>query len=183
MRDAAVMSPADIRRAVVRIAHEIVEHNRGTQDLVFVGMLTRGVPLAQRIAAAIAEFEGERLPVGTLDVGLYRDDLTERGPSVNIQPSDLPDVGGKRIVLCDDVLYTGRTVRAALDALIDYGRPASIQLAVLVDRGHRELPIRADFVGKNIPTSRSDDVQVRLDETDGEEYVRVAAAEEAEALR
>lgn len=183
MRDAAVMSPADIRRAVVRIAHEIVEHNRGTEDLVFVGMRTRGVPLAHRIAAAIFEFEGEQMPVGTLDIGLYRDDLTERGPSVNIQPSDLPDIAGKRVVLCDDVLFTGRTVRAALDALIDYGRPRRIQLAVLVDRGHRELPIRADFVGKNIPTSRGDDVQVRLDETDGEEYVRVAAAEEAEALR
>ena len=183
MRDATVMSPADIRRAVTRIAHEIVEHNRGTQDLVFVGMLTRGVPLAHRIARAIAEFEGEQVPVGTLDIGLYRDDLTERGPTVNIQPSDLPDIAGKRVVLIDDVLYTGRTVRAALDALIDYGRPERIQLAVLVDRGHRELPIRADFVGKNIPTARADDVQVRLDETDGEEYVRVAAAEEAEAFR
>ncbi|MDP9236129.1 MAG: bifunctional pyr operon transcriptional regulator/uracil phosphoribosyltransferase PyrR [Chloroflexota bacterium] len=183
MRESTVMSPADIRRAVVRIAHEIVEHNRGTEDLVFVGMRTRGVPLAYRIARAIAEFEGDEPPVGALDVGLYRDDLTERGPSVNIQRSDLPDIAAKRVVLCDDVLYTGRSVRAALDALIDYGRPRRIQLAVLVDRGHRELPIRADFVGKNIPTSRSDDVQVRFDDTDGEEYVRVAAAEEAEALR
>jgi pyrimidine operon attenuation protein/uracil phosphoribosyltransferase len=182
MRESGIMSPDDIRRAVTRIAHEIVEHNRGTQDLVFVGMLTRGVPLAHRIARAISEFEGEAVPVGTLDVGLYRDDLPERGATVNIQPSDLPDIAGKRVVLIDDVLYTGRTVRAALDALIDYGRPERIQLAVLVDRGHRELPIRADFVGKNIPTARGDDVQVRLDETDGEEYVRVAAAEEAEAL-
>jgi pyrimidine operon attenuation protein / uracil phosphoribosyltransferase len=182
MRETAMMSAADIRRAITRIAHEIVENNRGAQDLVFVGMLTRGVPLANRIARAIAEFEGEEVPVGTLDVGLYRDDLTERGPTINIQPSDVPDVAGKRVVLVDDVLYTGRTVRAALDALIDYGRPERIQLAVLVDRGHRELPIRADFVGKNIPTARSDDVQVRLDETDGEEFVRVAAAEEAEAL-
>jgi pyrimidine operon attenuation protein/uracil phosphoribosyltransferase len=115
--------------------------------------------------------------VGSLDVGLYRDDLTERGAAVNIQPSDLPEVAGKRVVLVDDVLYTGRTVRAALDALIDYGRPRRILLAVLIDRGHRELPIRPDFVGKNIPTSRSDDVQVRLMETDGDEYVRVAAAE------
>ncbi len=182
MPESAIMSPADIRRAVTRIAHEIVEHNRGTQDLVFVGMLTRGVPLAQRIARCIAEFEGEAVPVGTLDVGMYRDDLPERGATVSIQPSDLPDIAGKRVVLIDDVLYTGRTVRAALDALIDYGRPERIQLAVLVDRGHRELPIRADFVGKNIPTARADDVQVRLDETDGEEYVRVTAAEEAEAL-
>jgi pyrimidine operon attenuation protein/uracil phosphoribosyltransferase len=183
MRDTTVMAPDDIRRAVTRIAHEIVEHNRGTADLVFVGMRTRGVPLAHRIARAIREFEGEDVAVGMLDVGLYRDDLTERGPSVNIQPSDLPEIAGKRVVLIDDVLYTGRTVRAALDALIDYGRPLRIQLAVLVDRGHRELPIRADFVGKNIPTSRGDDVQVRLEETDGEEYVRVAAAEEAEVLR
>ncbi len=183
MQDSSVMSPADIRRAVTRIAHEIVEHNRGTEQLVFVGMLTRGVPLAYRIARAIAEFEGEQVPVGTLDIGLYRDDLGERGASVNIQPSQMPDIAGKRVVLIDDVLYTGRTVRAALDALIDYGRPERIQLAVLVDRGHRELPIRADFVGKNIPPSRADDVQVRLEETDGEEYVRVAAVEEAEAFR
>jgi pyrimidine operon attenuation protein/uracil phosphoribosyltransferase len=183
MRDATAMSRDDIRRAITRIAHEIVEHNRGTRDLVFVGMLTRGVPLAHRVARAIREFEGEDVPVGTLDIGLYRDDLTERGPSVNIQPSDLPETAGKRVVLIDDVLYTGRTVRAALDALVDYGRPERIQLAVLIDRGHRELPIRADFVGKNIPTSRGDDVQVRLEETDGDEYVRVSAGEEAEVLR
>jgi pyrimidine operon attenuation protein/uracil phosphoribosyltransferase len=181
--EGAIMSADDIRRAVTRIAHEIVEHNRGTGDLVFVGMRTRGVPLAHRIARAIAEFEGEVVPVGSLDVGLYRDDLPERGATVNIQPSDLPEVAGRRVVLVDDVLYTGRTVRAALDALIDYGRPRRIQLAVLVDRGHRELPIRADFVGKNIPTSRADDVQVRLSETDGDEYVRVAAAREAEVSR
>jgi pyrimidine operon attenuation protein/uracil phosphoribosyltransferase len=184
MRDASIMSADDIRRAVTRIAHEIVEHNRGAAGLVFVGMRTRGVPLAHRIAGAIAEFEGVEVPVGSLDVGLYRDDLPERGPTVNIQPSDLPEIAGRRVVLIDDVLYTGRTVRAALDALIDYGRPERIQLAVLVDRGHRELPIRADFVGKNVPTSRADDVQVRLAESDGgEEYVRVAAVEEAEVLR
>lgn len=181
--DATIMSPADIRRAVTRIAHEIVEHNRGADDLVFVGMRTRGVPLAYRLARAIAEFEGEAVPVGSLDVGLYRDDLTERGPTVNIQPSDLPETAAKRVVLVDDVLFTGRTARAALDALIDYGRPQRIQLAVLVDRGHRELPIRADFVGKNIPTSRADDVQVRLEETDGDEYVRVAVMKEAGAGR
>jgi len=183
MRDVAIMSADDIRRAITRVAHEIVEHNRGAQDLILIGMRTRGVPLAHRLARAIAGFEGVDVPVGSLDVGLYRDDLTERGPSVNIQPSDLPEVAGKRVVLVDDVLYTGRTVRAALDALIDYGRPGRIQLAVLVDRGHRELPIRADYVGKNIPTSRADDVQVRLDETDGEEYVHVAAMQEAEAPR
>jgi pyrimidine operon attenuation protein/uracil phosphoribosyltransferase len=183
MSDSSIMSPADIRRAITRIAHEIVENNRGTEDLVFVGMRTRGVPLAHRISRAIREFEGEDVPVGSLDIGLYRDDLTERGPSVSIQPSDLPEVAGKNVVLVDDVLYTGRTVRAALDALIDYGRPSRIQLAVLVDRGHRELPIRADFVGKNIPTSRADDVRVRLDESDGEEYVRVTSPEQVEAMR
>jgi pyrimidine operon attenuation protein / uracil phosphoribosyltransferase len=176
--DSQIMSAEDIRRAITRIAHEIVEHNRGTDGLVFVGMRTRGVPLAKRIAAAIASFEGEGVPVGSLDIGLYRDDLPERGPSVSIQPSDLPEIAGKRIVIIDDVLYTGRSVRAALDALIDYGRPERIQLAVLVDRGHRELPIRADFVGKNIPTSRADDVQVHLSETDGEDWVRVSALEE-----
>jgi pyrimidine operon attenuation protein/uracil phosphoribosyltransferase len=175
MSEANIMSADDIRRAVTRIGHEIVENNRGTDDLVFVGMRTRGVPLAGRIAGAIAEFERVDIPIGSLDVGLYRDDLTERGASVSIQPSDLPEIAGKKVILVDDVLYTGRTVRAALDALIDYGRPRRIQLAVLVDRGHRELPIRADFVGKNIPTSRYDDVQVRLAESDGEEYVRVIA--------
>jgi pyrimidine operon attenuation protein/uracil phosphoribosyltransferase len=175
----AIMSADDVRRAITRIAHEIVENNRGTDDLVVIGMQTRGVPLSRRIAGAIASFEGVEVPVGSLDVGLYRDDLTERGPSVNIQPSELPEIAGKRVVLVDDVLYTGRTVRAALDALIDYGRPGRIQLAVLVDRGHRELPIRADFVGKNIPTSRADDVQVRFEETDGEDLVRVTAGEEA----
>jgi pyrimidine operon attenuation protein/uracil phosphoribosyltransferase len=180
MREAIAMSPDDIRRAVTRIAHEIVENNRGTEGLVFVGMRTRGVPLAQRIAESIAAFEGQEVPVGALDVGLYRDDLPERGAAVNLQPSDLPEVAGRRVVLVDDVLYTGRTVRAALDALIDYGRPERIQLAVLIDRGHRELPIRADFVGKNIPTSVSDDVRVRLYESDGEEYVHVAAADAAE---
>lgn len=179
MLDSVIMSPDDVRRAVTRIAHEIVEHNRGTDGLVFVGMRTRGVPLAQRIASAIFAFEGVAVPTGTLDIGLYRDDLSRRGAAVNIQPSDLPDITGKRVILVDDVLYTGRTVRAALDALIDYGRPERILLAVLVDRGHRELPIRADFVGKNIPTSRNDDVQVRLEESDGEEYVRVAGAEVA----
>jgi pyrimidine operon attenuation protein/uracil phosphoribosyltransferase len=180
MPSAVLMSPDDVRRAVTRIAHEIVEHNQGAHGLVFVGMRTRGVPLARRLARAIAEFEGEVVPVGSLDVGLHRDDLAARGATVNIQPSDLPDITGRHVVLIDDVLYTGRTVRAALDALIDYGRPRRIQLAVLVDRGHRELPIRADYVGKNVPTSRADDVQVRLAETDGEDSVSVTAVQEAE---
>jgi pyrimidine operon attenuation protein/uracil phosphoribosyltransferase len=137
-------------------------------------MRTRGVPLAQRIAAAIREFEGDNVPVGALDIGLYRDDLPARGTRVEIKPSELPgDIADKRVVLVDDVLYTGRSIRAALDALIDYGRPQRIQLAVLVDRGHRELPIRADFVGKNIPTARDADVVVQLDETDGIDQVLV----------
>ena len=172
MPEGVVMSADDIRRAIVRVAHEIVEQNRGCQDLMLVGMRTRGVPLAQRIAAAIREFEDEEVPVGALDIGLYRDDLPARGTTVEIKPSELPeDIADKRVVLVDDVLYTGRSIRAALDALIDYGRPQRIQLAVLVDRGHRELPIRADFVGKNIPTSRQDEVVVQLEETDGIDQV------------
>ena len=183
MPDGQVMSPVDVRRAIVRIAHEIVEHNRGADRLVLVGMRTRGVPLARRIGDAIAAFESTVVPVGSLDIGLYRDDLADRGHDVSIQPSDLPDVRDKRVVLVDDVLFTGRTVRAALDALIDYGRPDRIQLAVLVDRGHRELPIRADYVGKNIPTSRNDDVQVHFEETDGDDGVRILALQESEASR
>ncbi|MEX0786420.1 MAG: bifunctional pyr operon transcriptional regulator/uracil phosphoribosyltransferase PyrR [Dehalococcoidia bacterium] len=174
MPDGAVMSAEEMRRAIVRVAHEIVEQNEGCRDLMLVGMRTRGVPLAQRLAAAIEEFEGERVGVGALDIGLYRDDLPERGTRVEIKPSELPqDIAGKRVVLVDDVLYTGRSIRAALDALIDYGRPQRIQLAVLVDRGHRELPIRADFVGKNIPTAMQDDVLVQLEETDGTDQVLV----------
>jgi pyrimidine operon attenuation protein/uracil phosphoribosyltransferase len=172
MSDNVLMSAADVRRAIVRVAHEIVEQNRGCQDLILVGMRTRGVPLAQRIADAIREFEGETVPVGALDIGLYRDDLPARGTRVEIKPTELPgDIADRRVVLVDDVLYTGRSIRAALDALIDYGRPERIQLAVLVDRGHRELPIRADFVGKNIPTSHQDEVLVQLEETDGADRV------------
>lgn len=172
MPERVLMSPDDVRRAIVRVAHEIVEQNRGCQDLMLVGMRTRGVPLARRLADAIREFGGEEVPVGALDIGLYRDDLPARGTRVEIKPSELPeDIADKRVVLVDDVLYTGRSIRAALDALIDYGRPQRIQLAVLVDRGHRELPIRADFVGKNIPTSRQDEVVVQLEETDGIDQV------------
>jgi len=174
MPETVVLSSDDVRRAIVRIAHEIVEQNQGCGDLILVGMQTRGVPLAQRIAAAIREFESETVPVGALDIGFYRDDLPSRGAGVTIKPSDLPkDIADKRVVLVDDVLYTGRSIRAALDALIDYGRPERIQLAVLVDRGHRELPIRADYVGKNIPTSRRDEVLVQLEETDGIDQVLV----------
>ncbi len=177
MSDGVIMSADDVRRAVVRVAHEIVEQNRGCQDLILVGMRTRGVPLAERLADAIREFEGEEVGVGALDIGLYRDDLPARGTTVEIKPSELPqDIADKRVVLVDDVLYTGRSIRAALDALIDYGRPERIQLAVLVDRGHRELPIRADFVGKNIPTSREDDVVVQLNETDGIDRVLLVQA-------
>ena len=174
MPDTVVLSADDVRRAIVRIAHEIVEQNSGCRDLMLVGMRTRGVPLAQRLSAAVREFEGAEVPVGALDIGLYRDDLPARGTRVEIKPSELPeDIAGKRVVLVDDVLYTGRSIRAALDALIDYGRPERIQLAVLVDRGHRELPIRPDFVGKNIPTSRQDEVLVHLEETDGVDQVLV----------
>jgi pyrimidine operon attenuation protein/uracil phosphoribosyltransferase len=179
MPDGIVMSRDDIRRAVVRIAHEIVEQNRGSQDLMLIGMRTRGVPLAERIAGVIRDFERADVPVGALDIALHRDDLTARGTTVEIKPSDLPeDIADKRVVLVDDVLYTGRSIRAALDALIDYGRPQRIQLAVLVDRGHRELPIRADFVGKNIPTPRDAEVLVQLEETDGIDQVLVAERRE-----
>jgi pyrimidine operon attenuation protein/uracil phosphoribosyltransferase len=176
-----VLAAEDIRRAVRRIAHEIVERNRGVGDLVLVGMRTRGVPLASRLAAAIQEFEGQAVPVGALDIGLYRDDIPAMELRPQIRPTELPtDIHGKRVVLVDDVLYTGRSLRAALDALIDFGRPASIQLAVLVDRGHRELPIRADYAGKNIPTALSDDVQVLLEETDGHDEVVVIPAQSEE---
>ena len=169
-----VLAAEDIRRAVGRIAHEIVERNRGLDGVVLVGMRTRGVPLAERLAAAIQEFEQRAVPVGVLDIGLYRDDIPAMDLRPQIRPTELPtDIHGKRLILVDDVLYTGRSIRAALDALIDFGRPASIQLAVLVDRGHRELPIRPDYVGKNIPTAIDEDVQVLLAETDGRDEVVV----------
>ncbi len=166
-----IMTADDLRRALTRIAHEIVEWNQGTDRLVLVGLRTRGVPLAQRIAARIEEFEGTQVPLGQLDITLYRDDVMSRGP-MPLGPTAIPvDVTGKRIVLVDDVLYTGRTIRAALDALIDYGRPEMIRLMVLIDRGHRELPIRADFVGKNLPTARDEAVDVHLLEQDGVDEV------------
>jgi pyrimidine operon attenuation protein/uracil phosphoribosyltransferase len=167
-----ILSADEIRRALVRIAHEIDERNGGLQHVVLVGIRSRGVPLAERIAAAIADFEGTRVPVGQLDITLYRDDLKLRGPAARVYKTDVPtDITGKTVVLVDDVLFTGRTVRAALDAIADLGRPARIQLAVLIDRGHRELPIRADYVGKNVPTSLSERVKVRLRETDGVDEV------------
>ena len=158
-----------IRRALTRIAHEIVEKNKGTDNVVVVGIRTRGVPLAERLADLIEEIEDRRPPVGSLDITLYRDDLSTLSYQPVVRSTELPsDITGKTIVLVDDVLYTGRTIRAALDAVIDMGRPKAIQLAVLVDRGHRELPIRADFVGKNVPTSSHETVSVQLTESDGE---------------
>lgn len=159
-----------VRRTLRRLAHEIVERNAGTDGLVLVGVQSRGVTLARRMAGLIEEFEGVRPPVGAIDVTMHRDDLAERGLLAQ-RPSDLPDIEGRAVVLVDDVLFTGRTTRAALDALIDYGRPAAVRLAVLVDRGHRELPIRADMVGKNVPTAREDLVQVLLAEDDGRDAV------------
>jgi pyrimidine operon attenuation protein/uracil phosphoribosyltransferase len=178
MAQHVILSAEEIRRTLSRIAHEIVEHNPNLADIVIVGMRTRGVPLALRLAQRIAEFEGQPVPVGALDIGLYRDDIPYLDLKPQLKPTEIPtDIAGKVVVLVDDVLFTGRSIRAALDALIDFGRPRHIQLAVLVDRGHRELPIRADYVGKNIPTSRHDDIQVRLEETDGRDEVVVTERE------
>ncbi len=160
-----------VRRALTRIAHEILERNGGTESLVLMGVRTRGVPLAHRIAALIKQFEGDDVPVSELDVTPYRDDRREVGDRGSAVWSRGVEVEGQRIVLVDDVFYTGRTVRAAIDAIMDMGRPANIQLAVLADRGHRELPIRADYVGKNVPTSQTERIQVRLAETDGVDEV------------
>jgi pyrimidine operon attenuation protein/uracil phosphoribosyltransferase len=173
------MSSEDLRRALVRIAHEIVEAHKGARDLVLIGMRTRGAPIANRLAAIIEGIEGVPVPVGTLDISFYRDDLATRGPSLQVSPTDIPtEITGKRIVLVDDVLFTGRSIRAALDAVKDFGRPQRIQLAVLVDRGHRELPIRPDYIGKNVPTSHSEEIEVRLTETDGRDEVALVTREE-----
>ncbi len=169
-----VMTAEDIRRTLARIAHEIIERNKSTDRLVLVGLHTRGVPLAGRLAANIESYENSRLLVGALDFSLYRDDLPASEVNSIVQKTDIPaDIDGKSVVLVDDVLYTGRSIRAAMDALIDLGRPRSIQLAVLIDRGHREMPIRADYVGKNIPSARHEDIQVRLVETDGTDEVAI----------
>jgi len=166
-----LMSPDEIRRALSRMAHEIVEKNGGVDGVVLVGIRTRGVPLARRIGRLIAEFESGPVPSGELDVTLYRDDIATRVKTPS-GPTDLPvDITGQTVVLVDDVLYTGRSVRAAMDALRDFGRPRAIQLAVLIDRGHRELPIRADYVGKNVPTARTEQVEVKLAEVDGRDEV------------
>ena len=169
-----IMTADEIRRAIVRISHELVEHHAGTDDLMLVGIQRRGVPLAERLAVAVAEHEGVTLPVGALDITFYRDDLSLIAQHPVVKGTRLPvDPNGRTVVLVDDVIYTGRTVRAAMDALADFGRPRAIRLAVLVDRGHRELPIRADHVGKNVPTSSDEVVRVFLVEVDGEDAVRI----------
>ena len=172
--EARVLDGDDISRIVGRISHEILEHAHGAHDLTVLGIQTRGVPLAQRIATRMGEIEGISVPVGSLDITMYRDDLTLRGARP-LHATDVPVEGidGRLVVLVDDVLYSGRTVRAALDALSDIGRPRAVQLAVLVDRGHRELPLRADYVGKNIPTSSEQAVRVRVSELDGVDEVVV----------
>jgi pyrimidine operon attenuation protein / uracil phosphoribosyltransferase len=187
----AVLTPDEIRRALSRVAHEILERTHGGEGVVLLGIPTRGVPLARRLAARMGAFEGATIPVGSLDVTLHRDDLRLR-PARALQHTEVPRDGidGKTVVLVDDVLYSGRTIRAALDALNDLGRPRAVQLAVLVDRGHRELPIRADYVGKNLPTAHREVVRVLLEETDGDDSVLLGerprpeqAAEPAEEAR
>ena len=174
MAQKILMTGEDIRRTLARIAHEIIEQNRSAYDLILVGMRTHGVPLARRLATLIENFEGLRIPVGALDISLYRDDLGPLDTQPTVQRTDiLANINGKCIVLVDDVLYTGRSTRAAMDALIDLGRPKSIQLVVLVDRGHREMPIRANYVGKSIPSSRDEEIQVQLIETDGIDEVAI----------
>ena len=178
MADRQLMNDQDIRRALARVAHEILERNRGAEDLVMVGIYTRGVVLGQRLARNLLEFEGIEVPVGALDINLYRDDLKDRSRPV-VRPTDIPvSIQGKTVVLVDDVLFTGRTIRAAMDALNDFGRPRQIQLAILLDRGHRELPIRADYVGQNMPTALDEQVRVRLVETDGVDEVALVRVED-----
>ncbi len=175
---AQVMDEENIRRALYRLSHEITEHNKGTADLILVGIRSRGVPLANRLADFIKQTEGKSVPVGILDITFYRDDLSLVSSQPVLHRTEMPEnISNKKVILIDDVLFTGRTVRAAMDALMDLGRPATIQLAVLIDRGHRELPIRADFVGKNVPTATREGVQVKLKETDGEDKVVIVENE------
>jgi pyrimidine operon attenuation protein/uracil phosphoribosyltransferase len=175
-----VLESAEIGRALSRIAHEILEHNKGPEGLVLMGIPTRGVHLAHRLSRRLAEIEGTRVPVGSLDVTMYRDDLRHQ-PTRTIEATDVPEGGldERTVVLVDDVLFSGRTIRAALDALSDLGRPRAVRLAVLVDRGHRQVPIRADHVGKNLPTALTERVSVRLDEVDGEDAVQIRERKEA----
>jgi pyrimidine operon attenuation protein / uracil phosphoribosyltransferase len=179
-----LMDHERMSRTLTRIAHEIVERNRGVDDIALVGVRTRGVPIAKRLAAILREITGHEVATGALDITLYRDDLmkTAVGPQPIVRRTEIPfSIDGRHLVLVDDVLYTGRTIRAALDALIDFGRPSTIQLVVLVDRGHRELPIKADYVGKNVPTSRRETVQVRLAEIDGVDEVQIDQVEGGQA--
>ena len=177
------MTPEDIKRTLARIAHEIIERNKVIEQLILVGMHPHGVPLAKRLAANIEDFAGLRIPVGTLDVSLYPDHLSSLDLRPVIKRTDIPvSIDGKSVVLVDDVLYTGRSIRAAMDALADLGRPQLIQLAVLIDRGHREMPIRADYVGKNIPSSRYEEIQVRLVEIDGVDEVAIVKLAKARPL-
>jgi pyrimidine operon attenuation protein/uracil phosphoribosyltransferase len=169
---AEIIDAEGLRRIITRIAHEIVERNKGTQDLVLVGVRRRGVPLAQRIAAKIKEFEGSDVPQGAVDITLYRDDLSTVAPQPLLKKTEIDfDLNGRTVILCDDVLYTGRTIRAALDGVIDLGRPRAIRLATLIDRGHREFPIEANYVGKSVPTAGRETIQVLFQETDGADEV------------
>lgn len=179
MEKAQVLDKEDVRRAVTRIAHEIVEHNHGAKDLVVIGIQTRGAYLAERVARKIGEIEGVSVPVGIIDITLYRDDFRKRLKQPLVKATKIPfNIDDKHVILVDDVLYTGRTARAALDELTDFGRPKTIQYAVLVDRGHRELPIRADYVGKNVPTARHEEVFVRIEDVDGIDEVTVEEVED-----
>jgi pyrimidine operon attenuation protein/uracil phosphoribosyltransferase len=174
LTEKTLLPSSDIERALTRIAHEILERNRGASNIILIGMQTRGFPLAKRLAAAISTIEGFTPPVGSLDISLYRDDLSSRELKPEIHRTDIPyDITERDVILIDDVFFTGRSFRAAMDAIMDLGRPHTIQLAVLVDRGHRELPIRADYVGKNIPTSLHEDIKVYLNEVDGSDRVTV----------
>ena len=174
MAPARLLDAGEIRRAVTRIAHEVLEKNKGAEGLALVGIAARGDDLARRLASEIARIEGAKVPVGVLDITFYRDDIGMRAEAPEVHETRIGfDITGKIVVLVDDVLFTGRTIRAAMDALVDFGRPTSVELAVLVDRGHRELPIRADFVGKNVPTRKDESVRVALDEVDGEDAVYV----------
>lgn len=180
MAEKVILTAGDVRRTLARIAHEIIERNIVLEDLILVGIHTRGVPLAKRLAASIAAFEGTKVPIGALDISLYRDDLSTMNSKPVVHSTDITTaVTNRSVVLVDDVLYTGRSIRAAMDAIVDLGRPRSIQLAVLIDRGHRELPIRPDYVGKNVPSSRHEEIQVRLVETDGIDEVVIVIPEDS----
>jgi pyrimidine operon attenuation protein/uracil phosphoribosyltransferase len=175
---AKILDKEAVNRSIIRIAHEIIEKNKGASDLCLVGIRNRGVYIARRLAQCIKTIENRDVPSGSLDITLYRDDLALASGQPLVRKTEIDfDINDKKLILVDDVLYTGRTIRAALDALVDFGRPQSIQLAVLVDRGHRELPIRADFVGKNIPTSRQESIEVHLEESDGSDEVLIAERE------